>query len=159
MHIWGYHSPHLWERWGDLFTMSGKWSDYFSTTYFTRWVISESTGEIKWYSLNNVVSGCLWTLTAYKCFLRRTYVRLDQWNEIRRCKSIVTIETPIHHRGTITENPDHVSFFAWVTDTKYYLLTKGIYNVNQSATPHLYMNEQLLRGRYSSRVWQAYVRL
>lgn len=65
---------------------------------------------------------------------------LDQKEESTEYEEVAVImETPIRQVVAVTEKP------AWVTDTKYNLLTNGIYNGNPSANPKQCMNEHLLR--------------
>lgn len=57
------------------------------------------------------------------------------WESMRdRASRTVTKERPIHQDGLITENLEQASWLC-ESDTKYNLLTNGIYNVNPSPTP------------------------
>lgn len=95
--------------------------------------------------LDNVFSALLWAVTAYRLVFTGNMCAAGPIGCDKGLSVLVTMETPIHQDGPHYRKRDRGFLWAWVTDTKYNLLTNGIYNVNPSPTPHQYMYEQLSR--------------
>lgn len=114
----------------------------------------------KWYGLDNVFSAHLWTATGLENIFTGNICETGTNGWDKRLCILITLETPIHPDGAITESLTVFSSYceSQTLNTTCWQMV-FIMSTNHQPPTNIWMNSCRESQRYRNRVWERYVRL